>query len=135
MALKSQYQVAVINNDSPVESGTLQTAVTFGASDTVSSVLNVGATSPTGIYTPDSWLACDLSFEVSKNPNGPFVPLTNFDGTPFVITSSAGAQCTPLLPSIFNSVALFLKLVSSVPQSGEPVVEFALAPIFQGLHS
>lgn len=130
MSLKEQFAVAVVN-----ESNISNTGVTFSVGGTTSSYLSCGGTSPTGIYLPASWLACSLSFLVCKTPNGTFLPLRDFNGNAYAITTTAGAQCIPLSPSLFNSVALYLKLVSSVAQTGAPVVDFALAPIFQGLHA
>lgn len=128
MALKSQYQVAVVN-----ENNLANTAVTIAASGTVSSVLNCGGTSPAAIIIPPGFTSANISFQVCKTPNGTFLPLTNFDGSAFAIAAVA-SEVIPLQPAMFNSI-LFLQVVSSVTQSSAVVLDFNLVPIYQGIHS
>lgn len=127
MSLKSQFQVAVVNEISN------NTTVNIAASSESSTILNCGGTSPTGIILPANFTSCNLTFMVSKTPNGTFVPLTNFDGSAFALAAAA-SEWIPLLPAMFNSV-LYLQLSCSVSQTDAVVVDFALAPIYQGIHN
>lgn len=129
MATKAQYQVAVVNEDNIANTG-----VTFATNATVSSILYCSGTCATGLILPNTWVTSDISFVVSKLPAGPFISLTNFDGTPFVISAVAGSNCVPLQPAMFNAI-LYLQLVSSNPQTTALSVDFMLSPIFQGLHN
>jgi len=128
MALKKQYQVAVVN-----DSNTTTTSVVF--TGTTSSILDCGGTSPTGILLPANWLLSTLTFNVGKFSSS-LVPLSVFDnGTvSYSIATPAGAVFIPLNPAMFNSV-LFLQLVSSVNQTNSPTVDFMLSPVFQGVHN
>jgi hypothetical protein len=128
MSIKKQFKVAVVNEENIAHTG-----VTYVASQTVSPVFNCEGVCPTQIFFPSNWTAGNISFLVSKLPNGPFVPLTNFDGSALSIATTA-SMCLPLNPALFNSV-LFLQLVSSVAQTDAAVVDFGLAPIFQGVHN
>jgi hypothetical protein len=126
MALKSQYQVAVVNEDLVLNAS----SVTFAASTTTSSILFCGGTSPGGVILPASWLAGNLSFNVGKFPTG-LVPMVNVDGTPFAVVTGAGAQWVPLQPVMFNGV-IYIQAVSSVSQPAMSV-DFSLIPLFSGI--
>ena len=128
MSLKSQFQVAVVNEINPAN-----TAVTIASGGTTSTVLACGGTAPTGIIFPNGWSSGTVSFNVCKTPNGTFIPLTNFDGSSYSITAVANTW-VPLQPAQFNSI-LFLEIVSSVTQGSAMTVDFALAPIYQGIHN
>ncbi|MDE2024908.1 MAG: hypothetical protein KGJ07_00265 [Patescibacteria group bacterium] len=126
MGIKSQYAVAVVNTLNG------DSEVTVAAGATTSSTLGCGGTSPTGIFLPSTFISCNITFNVSKNPNGPFVPVTNFDGSSFTVAGAA-SEFIPLLPAMFNSV-LFIQLSFSVAQTSAEVIDFALSPLFQGVH-
>lgn len=127
MSIKSQFQVAVVNE---INSNT-QVSVALNA--TSSSILNCGGTAPTGIFLPSTFVNANITFNVCKTPNGTFVPVTNFDGTPFVVAGTASVYI-PLLPAMFNSV-LYIQLGFSAAQTTAEIIDFALAPIFQGVHN
>lgn len=128
MATKDQYTVAVVN-----EINLAKTSVTIAANGTDSTVLNCGAVCPTGVFLPASLVNCNLSFYVSKTPNGTFYPVCNFDGSDFSIVGLAG-NFVPLSPAMFNS-ALYLQVISDTSQTAGAVIDFALCPIFQGIHT
>lgn len=128
MAQKSRYMVAVVDEINPSS-----TSVTIASGGTNSTILECGGTSPTGIIFPSGWSTGNVSFKVCKTPGGSFVPLTNFDGSSFSITA-APSTWVPLQPAQFNSV-LYVQVISSATQSSSVVVDFALAPIFQGIHA
>ena len=132
MAHKFQYQVAVVNT--PLATiGTDQTAVTF-SSNTTSTTLICGGTTPSALIIPSSFLAGTIAFNVSRDGVN-FYTLTNFDGSAFTVAAAGGAtQWIPLQPSQFCGV-LFMQLVSSVSQTGSPTVDVSLIPIFSGIHN
>ena len=127
MGIKSQYSVAVVNTTDS------DTQVSVVANATTSSVLQCGGAAPTGIFLPSTFVACNITFNVCKTPSGTFVPVTNFDGSAFTTAGSASVFI-PLLPAMFNSV-LYIQLGFSVAQTTAEIIDFSLAPIFQGLHS
>lgn len=127
MGIKSQYTVAVVNTTNS------DTQVSVAASGTTSSILTCGGAAPTGIFLPSTFIACNITFNVSKTPGGVFVPVTNFDGSSFVVAASA-STFVPLLPAMFNSV-LFIQLGFSSAQTTAEIIDFAMCPIFQGIHS
>lgn len=127
MAFKSQYEVAVVNSDGE------QTSVTIAAGGTTSTILSCGGTAPTGILIPAGFTSATLSFSACKKPNGTFLPITNFDGTAFGIAAVA-SEWIPLQPAMFNSIT-YLQVTSSVIQVSAVVLDFSLAPIYQGIHS
>ena len=126
MSLKAQFEVAVVNEISS------NTSVTVSASATSSSVLTCGGTSPTGIFLPSTFVTSNITFKVCKTPDGSFLPVRNFDGTAFTVAGAA-STFVPLLPSMFNSV-LYIQLSFDQTQTSAEVIDFALCPIFQGLH-
>ena len=127
MSVKNQFQVGVVNE---INSNT-QVSVALNA--TSSSILNCGGTAPTGIFLPASFVSCNITFNVCKTPNGTFVPVTNFDGSTFVVAGTASVFI-PLLPAMFNSV-LYIQLGFSAMQTTAEIIDFALAPIYQGIHN
>lgn len=132
--LKSQYQVATVNNNAPIIEGPDQTAVTFAANSTISSKIHCAGTPPAGMIFPSSWQNSEISFLVSKTPNdADFVPFTNFDGSALNIAIDDGVRCLPLQAAMFHGI-LYLKLVSSVAQPAM-TIEFLLTPIYQGIHA
>lgn len=128
MSLLKQFQVAVVS-----EINLNITGVTFAAGANTSSVLTCGGASPTGIFIPSTFTASNITFLVSKTPNGTFYPLTNFDGSAFAVAVTA-STFVPLLPAMFNSL-LYVQLQTSSNQVSATYVDFALCPIFQGLHN
>lgn len=128
MGTKAQYAVAVVN-----EQGVANTSVAIAASGTVSTIINCGGTAPTGILVPSGFTSATLSFAACKTPDGTFLPITNFDGTAFGIAAVA-SKWIPLQPAMFNSIT-YLQVTASVTQVSAVVLDFALAPIFQGLHN
>lgn len=62
------------------------------------------------------------------------IPLQNFDGTDFAIYVPTGNVWIPLQPAQFNSIT-YVQISCSEAQEAAAVVDFALAPIFQGLHN
>lgn len=122
MAIKSQYQVAIVNE-----------SVTIAAGQTTSSILYSAGTSPAGLFIPSNWTAGTLTFQASSSPDGNFSNICDFDGT--VLSISANPTVfLPLIPSIFNSVVC-IRLVSSIAQASDVTVNFSLTPIFQGIHN
>lgn len=128
MALKKQYQVAVVN-----DSNTSTTSVVF--TGTTSTILDCGGTSPTAILLPANWLASTITFKVGKFPTN-MLSLSVFDSglASYSIPTANGAIFIPLNPAMFNSV-LFVQLISSVAQTNSPTVDFMLSPLYQGLHN
>ena len=127
MSIKSQFQVAVVSEINE------NTQVTVAAMATTSSILNCGGTAPTGIFLPSAFVSCNITFNVCKTPGGTFLPLTNFDGSAFVVAGVAN-QYTPLLPAMFNSV-VYIQLGFSVAQTDAEIIDFNLAPIYQGIQN
>lgn len=130
MAIKTQYQVALVNTPAST-SGVNQSSMVF-SNNTTSTALYTGGTTPVGLIIPTGFLACNLSFKVTKD-NVNYFTLTNFDATAFTIAAGNGPYWLPLQPVMFCGV-VGIQLVSSVTQSGSPVVDCAMAPIFQGIH-
>lgn len=127
MATKQQYAVAIVNDETPG-----QAQVTIAAAGTTSTALQCFGTAPVGIFFPANWTACNIGILVSKN-GVDYYTLTDFAGVVFVAATNP-AQFLPLLPSITNSI-LNIKIVASVAQVTESIVDFALAPIYQGIHA
>jgi hypothetical protein len=128
MAIKSQYQVALVNNFDA------KTQVSIGAGLTTSSNLICGGTSPVGIYFPSGWTTCNIALQVSQvEGDGIFYTMTDNSGVALTIPTSA-SQYLPLLPAFFNGV-LNLRVVCDVIQVSAVVLTFQLAPIYQGLHN
>jgi hypothetical protein len=124
---KHNFRVAVINTTNS------ETQVTVATGATSSSVLECGGAAPVGIFLPASFISCNITFNVCKTPNGTFLPMTNFDGSTFTVAAIA-STFIPLLPAMFNSV-LFIQLGFSSSQTTAEVIDFALAPIYQGIHN
>jgi hypothetical protein len=128
MAIKSQYQVAIVD-----ETDISKTGVTFAASATQSSVINCGPAQLASMFLPSNWTSCNVSFLVCKTPDGTFVPLTYFDGDAYVVATTA-SKCIPMIPSLFHS-QLYVKLSCSAPQVSACTVDFGMVPFYQGLHA
>ena len=129
MALKSRYQIAIID-----ENNLADTAVTFAAGATTSSVFSCAGVMPSSLFIPAGWTTGNLSFQVCKTVNGTFLPLSYFDGTTYSIATVAASQCIPLIPAMWHS-HLYVQLVCSVAQVSAVAVDLGLVPLFQGLHS
>ncbi len=127
MSLKSQFQVSVVNTTNS------DSQINVAALATSSSILSCGGTSPVGLFLPSTFVSCNITFNVCKTPNGTFLPMTNFDGSSFVVAGTASVFI-PLLPAMFNSV-IYLQLGFSVAQTTAEIIDVALAPIYQGLHN
>lgn len=125
MGQQQDYKVALVN--------TGVTGPTIAAGQTTSSTFDCGGTAPVGLITPSGFTSASLSFNVSKSPSGPFVPLTNFDGTAFAIAAVA-SKWIPLQPAMFNGIT-YMQIISSVMQVSAVVIDLQLAPIYQGLHA
>lgn len=126
MATKAQYFKATVDD------GT--SSVDFITNATVSSILDCRGTSPTGLHIGSQFTPCNVNFLVRKNAQDPFVELTNPDGTPYTVVVSNVPCWIWLPPSIFNSINWVI-LTTSLAQDVANTVDFALAPIFQGLHN
>ncbi|HEV2917603.1 MAG TPA: hypothetical protein VGW78_07720 [Candidatus Babeliales bacterium] len=126
---KSRYQIAIID-----EINLANTAVTFAAGATTSSVFPCAGVMPSSLFIPSGWTTGNVSFQVCKTVNGTFLPLAYFDGTAYSISSVAASQCIPLIPALFHS-QLYLQLVCSVAQVSAVTVDMGLVPLYQGLHS
>ena len=127
MGNKSDYKVAVVNTTNS------DSQVTVAASATTSSILNCGGTSPAGLWLPSTFVNCNITINVCKTPGGIFVPITNFDGSAFVIAATASSY-VPLLPAMFNSI-VYLQLGFSAAQTTAEIIDIGLIPIFQGIHA
>lgn len=127
MANKSQFQIALINEVNA------NTAVTFAAGASVSSIFNCAGVMVAGLYLPSNWTNCNITFKVSKTENGTFVPMSYFDGTAYTVAASASTNI-PIIPALLHS-KLFVQLSCSTPQVSACSVDFDLAPIYQGIHS
>src|SRR5437762_1299151 len=114
MALLSQYQVAIINEDVP-------NVTTFEASSNTSSELNCRGTPPIALVLPDNFTNSNITFLVRNRPSDDYFPLTNFDGSAFSIGGTAGSR-VPLQAQQFCSV-IYLKLQTSVAQAEDCTVQ------------
>lgn len=129
MAIKTQYAVAMINEDP-----SLNTGVSFSASAQESSILNCCGTTPVGLFLPANWTDCSISFAISKD-GVHFYKLANLEGLLYSVAPAiADVQAQPLIPAVFIN-AIYIKLVCGTPQAQECFVDISLAPIFQGIHN
>lgn len=125
MALKSQYQIAIVNQEP-------KQTVSFLAGQDTSEELNCGGTAPIAIDFPSNFTACEVTFMVRNYPNDDLKELTNFDGSAYAIAADA-LKRVPLQASQFCSV-IYVQLLCSVAQAEDCAAEFVLGPLFQGIH-
>lgn len=107
-------------------------SATIDEGETTSSLLTCGGGSPRNIYIPSNWTSCNISFQTSPTPNGPFYTKSNVDGSPLSIPTVASMDL-PLLAYLFDATP-YVRIVCSVAQAEDVELIFGLQPIYQGIH-
>lgn len=133
MTLKTEFQFVGI---------TQQTDLIFSTSGTTSSTIDCVGTSPRGLIFPTNWVAGNVTFQVGRSSSigeGHFeaallFPLYLPDGTGIFTLATVANSWLPLIPYYFDSVR-YLRIVSSVAQTGAPTVKTLMMPLYQGVHS
>lgn len=127
MANKSDYKVATVDNAS-------QTKYTVASGSTTSPIIDCGGCAPAGLILDGAFTSCNISFLGSKyGTTGTFKTLVNFDGTALSVAAAAN-EWIPLQPSLFCGIH-YLQLEFSATQTSTTVVDVAMNPYFQGIHS
>lgn len=125
----------------PKYSNTLHVAsCSFSSSTTISDLFscmlpNFGMHALRRLEFPSSFSVSDISFQISETDQSPvWYDLYVFDGlnnSPLIIPGCAPNTTNPLFPIWFDSV-VYLRMISSNPQTLGTSVNLILQPIYQG---
>jgi len=95
-------------------------SATIAASGTVSTAVDVRREIHGALALPAEWETQDIAFHVSDSYGGTFVPLLEFDGTAYGLSSPAASVLYEIPSDVFK--APFFKIVSAVAQTEECVI-------------